>query len=54
MKKKFLSHSNNYNIHEFTLSYDIRNTSIKNKKNNFDKFSEKDVILLLSKNGVDI
>ena len=44
----------NYNIHEYTLSYDVRNTSIKNTKNNFDKFSEKDVKLLFSKNGVHI
>ena len=44
----------NYNIHEYTLSYDVRNASIKNTKNNFDKFSEKDVKLLFSKNGVHI
>ena len=48
--KKF----DNYNIHDYILSYDIRNGTNKNGKNNFDKFSEKDVKLLFSKNGVHI
>ena len=48
--KKF----DNYNIHDYTLSYDIKNGPNKNTKNNFDKFSEKDVKLLFSKNGVHI
>ena len=48
--KKF----DNYNIHDYILSYDVRNGTNKNSKNNFDKFSEKDVKLLFSKNGVHI
>ena len=48
--KKF----DNYNIHDYVLLYDIKNNSNKNSKNNFDKFSEKDVKLLFSKNGVHI
>ena len=48
--KKF----DNYNVHDYILSYDIRNGTNKNGKNNFDKFSEKDVKLLFSKNGVHI
>jgi len=48
--KKF----DNYSIHDYILSYDVRNGTNKNSKNNFDKFSEKDVKLLFSKNGVHI
>ena len=48
--KKF----DNYNIHDYILSYDSRTGVNKNTKNNFDKFSENDVKLLFSKNGVHI
>ena len=48
--KKF----DNYNIHDYILSYDSRTGINKNLKNNFDKFSENDVRLLFSKNGVHI
>ena len=39
-----------YNIHDFVLSYDIKN---KNSKN-FDKFTEKDIKLLFSKKGIHV
>jgi hypothetical protein len=38
-----------YTIHDFVLSYD---TKAKKGENNFDKFSENDVKLLLSKKGI--
>ena len=40
-----------YNIHDFVLSYD---TKAKNAKNNFDKFSENEVKLLFSKKGIHV
>jgi hypothetical protein len=38
-----------YTIHDFVLSYDAK---VKKGENNFDKFSENDVKLLLSKKGI--
>jgi len=49
-----LKQFDNYNIHDYILSYDSRTGVNKNTKNNFDKFSENDVKLLFSKNGVHI
>ena len=42
-----------YNIHDYILSYDAKNGG-KIGKNSFDKFSENEVKLLFSKNGVHI
>ena len=44
----------NYNIHDYILSYDAREGVGKNEKNNFDKLSENDVKILFSKNGIHI
>ena len=38
-----------YNIHDFVLSYD---SNPKNEKNSFDKFSENEIKLLFSKKGI--
>ena len=42
-----------YNIHDYILSYDGRK-GVKSGKNSFDQFSENQVKLLFSKNGVHI
>ena len=44
-----LKNHDSYNIHDFILSYD---SNAKNSKNNFDKFSDKDIKLLFSKKGI--
>ena len=44
----------NYNIHDYILSYDAREGVGKNEKNNFDKLSGNDVKILFSKNGIHI
>ena len=41
----------NYSIHDYIISYDTKNI---NEKNNFDNFSENQVKLLFSKNGLHI
>ena len=43
-----------YNIHDYILSYNTGNVPGKKGKNNLDKFSENEVKLLFSKNGVHI
>ena len=55
-KKKNLDNNYNnlkshddYNIHDFILSYDSK---AKNSKNNFDKFGENEIKLLFSKKGI--
>ena len=40
-----------YNIHDFVLSYD---SNAKNTKSNFENFSEKDIKLLFSKKGIHV
>ena len=40
-----------YNIHDFVLSYDSK---AKNAKNNLDKYSDKDIKLLFSKKGIHV
>ena len=40
-----------YNIHDFVLSYDSK---AKNSKSNLDKYSEKDLKLLFSKKGIHV
>ena len=40
-----------YNIHDFVLSYDSK---AKNTKNNLDKYSDKDIKLLFSKKGIHV
>ena len=53
-KKCNLKNFDDYNIHDFILSYDTRTGPGKNEKNNFDRFSDNEVKLLFSKNGVHI
>ena len=44
-----LKSHDDYNIHDFILSYDSK---AKNSKNNFDKFGENEIKLLFSKKGI--
>ena len=44
-----LKKHDDYNIHDFILSYDSK---AKNAKNNFDKFDENEIKLLFSKKGI--
>ena len=53
-KKCNLKNFDDYNIHDYILSYDTRSGPGKNEKNNFDRLSDNEVKLLFSKNGVHI
>ena len=46
-----LKNHDDYNVHDYVLSYD---TKTKSSQNNFDIFSENDVKLLFSKKGIHI
>ena len=46
-----LKNHDDYNIHDFVLSYDSK---AKNSQNNFDKFSENEIRLLFSKKGIHV